>query len=618
MMTILPHLIALLLLLLCAACGTATEAPPTPPPLTRIIDFWQPVSGSLNAGETQAWKFIGALGDQVRARAISTMDGVALALVAPDGRTLSQGQEVEAILPLAGTYTITITSTASGDYELGLGYANRPNPADYTPTPLPATVSVPTPTPPYYAQLGTFISTISGGQTLPGELGANERHVYTFEGQAATYININLRHLFGEVDPRLALYAPSGNVVAEDDNSGTNGGAILRNIRLPEDGTYSILAAGDGFSGAYEVTLFTSSQPAPITPTVVIVPTMTPIAEVLTPTIAPAISETLSDYVPVSGVIERPGDVNRFVVYAAAGETFTLGVSPAGSPLRPHIELYDPDGLLVATATVGNSNASGDALISAYRAALTGAYVAFVTGENGSTGSYVISYGLGVAREDVRRGETLADRQYGGEVIRRGLRDRWSLFLRAGDIISAAVTPNDAQFDPTLEFAAPDGSLIAHDENSGGGRAALIDFALAPVDGLYSLRVVGAGGFGSGPYTLIWRYINRAATPTPPPGTVLIASFGDTIAPETYQFYRFQGAAGEQVRIQVIAEPGSSLDPVAALLGVDGTVIAEGDDSGGDLNARFTATLPADGTYTVRVNGYLSSGAFTLTIERLY
>jgi hypothetical protein len=130
--------------------------------------------------------------------------------------------------------------------------------------------------------------------------------------------------------------------------------------------------------------------------------------------------------------------------------------------------------------------------------------------------------------------------------------------------------------------------------------------------------VVASGGFGSGKYGLVWHYINLAPSPTPQPGELPILTFEDTITPGTYQFYTFQGSAGQEVEIQVIAKPGSDFDPVAALLDVDGQVIAEADDEGSDLNPRFTASLPSNGTYRVRVNGYLTGGGFTLTVKTLY
>jgi hypothetical protein len=613
------RLIALLLLVfsLCAACGDGL--PTTPPPLTRVIDFWQPVSGTLAAGETQAWIFIGQSGDAVRARALSPVDDITLALQSPDGQVLSQGELAEAILPAEGTYTLFVASNEGGQYELGLGYTDRANPADYTPTPLPVTVAVPTPTLPYNVELGTLISTIQGGQTLSGAIGLpDERHLYMFEGNAGNYVHINMRVDSGSIDPVLTLYSPDSAPIATDDNTAGNKGALLRNIRLLEDGTYTIAASGHGLTGGYQVTLFTSAQPAPVTPTFIIQPTPTPPIDILMPTVGAADGSVLQDHVAVSAAINRPGDFNRHTVYATLGDVITIGVSPAGSGLIPQIELYNPDGVLVATATVDNSQADGDALVSALVAEATGVYIAFVTGEASSTGTYLISYGNGVSREDVRRGETFPDQPVEGHITRRGLREVWSLFLREGDVISAAASPSDAVFDPTLELVAPDGALILQDTDSGGDRAALISAGRAPVDGLYHLYVTAAGGFGAGAYSLVWRYVNLAPTPTPQPGTVLVMSYVDTVPPETYQFYPFQGRAGTQVLIQVIAQPETNLDPVAALLDIEGIVIAEGDDTEGSLNPRFVATLPADGTYTVRVNGYLSSGDFVLTVESLF
>ena len=44
---------------------------------------------------------------------------------------------------------------------------------------------------------------------------------------------------------------------------------------------------------------------------------------------------------------------------------------------------------------------------------------------------------------------------------------------------------------------------------------------------------------------------------------------------------------------------------------------ANADDSNGSPNAEMVVMLPTDGTYRVRVNGYLSAGTFTLTVDAL-
>jgi hypothetical protein len=282
------------------------------------------------------------------------------------------------------------------------------------------------------------------------------------------------------------------------------------------------------------------------------------------------------------------------------------------------LELFDPDGLLIATATPANSNANGDALIPALVAAQSGNYVAFVTGEADSIGGYSISYGVGFSHTEIRRSETFADQLYNGNIQRRGLGELWTLDLHQNDVISAAASIGQGDLDPVLELLAPDGALVAMDDNGGGNRDAQIASALAPVSGRYHLRVTSVNASGQGSYTLVWRIISRPPTATPAPGRVLLLSYDDSVPANVYQYYTFYGEAGTQVEVHVAARPGSSLDAVAALLAPDGSEVAQGDDEDNNINPRFTATLPVSGTYRVRVNGYLTSGAFTLTVNQLF
>jgi hypothetical protein len=194
----------------------------------------------------------------------------------------------------------------------------------------------------------------------------------------------------------------------------------------------------------------------------------------------------------------------------------------------------------------------------------------------------------------------------------------WTLALNQGDIITAAASPISADaLDPLLEVVAPDGTIIASDDNSGGAPSALVQRAVAPAAGIYLLRVAAANAASAGPYRLIWRYVEAAPTPTPDPPRYLLLAVSDSVPPDAYRFYPFQGRAGQVVRVRVSAPPGSRLDPVAALLGPDGMVIAEADDILGSLDTEIILTIPADGTYTVRVSGYLSGGPFELLVDVL-
>ncbi|MDX2137856.1 MAG: hypothetical protein SF123_07145, partial [Chloroflexota bacterium] len=189
-------------------------------------------------------------------------------------------------------------------------------------------------------------------------------------------------------------------------------------------------------------------------------------------------------------------------------------------------------------------------------------------------------------------------------------------YLNAGDVITAGVTSSTRDFDAALALVAPDGTQIAFSDDAPNSPDPLIGSAAAAVSGVHLLHVTGEDA-SAGAYTLLWRYLIAAPTPTLPPSAApILRTDGDLAAGET-RTYVFQGMAGQQVRIYVEATSGG-LDPLAVLLAPDGTAIAQGDDSDGSLNPRFEAVLPADGTYTLQLRGYgATAGTFDAVVELL-
>ncbi len=618
--------ILLIFILLLSACASADSAQlptlavlPTLPPedTVRPLIFWEAVSSSLSAPEqADQWRFSGQEGDAISVRAI----GPVQLRLEQAGALLAEAEaSLELTLPQTGEYTVRVQLAGedSGSYELGLGYTDRPNPASFTATPPPQTVGVPTPTPPF-ADLGTFTSMLAPGDSLGGVFTtADERHVYTFEGQRGDYVSIGLSRVSGDIDPLLLLYSPEGTALAVDDNSGGGRAALLRNIRLREDGLYSLQALSGGFAGAYQITLTGGTEPLPVTPTVIVQPTFVPLEVRLAATPAPVrAGARLEDHVPVVGTIDRAGLIQRYFFAAELGDFVTIGartMDPAA--LRPVIDLISPAGELLRSASVPEGG--DEALIAMLPVTEADNYTVLITGEDGATGNFLLSYGTGTSRESIQRGQAQADTPYESVLSRRAVRDVWQVQLYEGDVLTATVSPLNNALDPVLELAAPDGTVIALDDNSGGYPNPLLREVRAPQSGVYELRVSAANADSIGPYRLVWRYVSLAPTFTPAPPSYLLMSVDDAVSEGDYGFYPLQAQAGQRLRIQVIAQPGSGLDPVAALLDEHGNEIARGDDSEIDLNPRFTADIPSEGTYTVRVNGYLSGGAFTLLVEVL-
>ena len=610
----------LLLLLIAAAC---TAKPPVP---TRLLDPWQPQQDALTQADAErAWRFNGQAGDAIHLRLAAKTGGeVALALQDSSGTTLVQGADLSYILPADGIYTahVRLTAGAGTTYSLTLAYANQTAPtpaptltpsATLTPTATPTITPTPTLTPsetltpsptltpaatptpsrtptPVYAPLGTLAGRLEIGAEVSGSyLSPFERHIYLFAGSTGQRVTVSMVATSGTVDPVLTLFAPDGQPIATDDNSGGGTSALLRDLLLPADGEYIVQALGGG-TGDYTISLSASAPPLPDAPTA------TPTAPLGTTTpvaAANAAGAELSDHVPLLDSIERQGDFKRYVIQANAGDILTLGVRPApGSGIRPIIEIYTPAGELLFSTVVGMD---GQALVPSLGVIETGRYGVFVAAAGGF-GAYTIAYGRGSTHTDNLRGSLPPDAAAGNSGL-NAVRDAWTLPLAQGDVINA-----EAQ-GAALQVVAPDGSLVASGENS-------LQFEAAR-RGDYRIYANAAIG---GAFSFAWRYVSAAPTPSAP---LLILAADDALPAQTYLDYPFQAQAGQQVHIRVTAQT-AGLDPVAALIDPAGATLATGDDSAGSLNPDFSAFLSASGTYTLRVNSYGDiGGGVNVTVEIL-
>ncbi|GAB4513159.1 MAG: hypothetical protein OHK0046_13670 [Anaerolineae bacterium] len=611
--------------------ATSSAVPPSPTPegnFAGLLDFWEPTNGSLQPGSPDVWRFIGAAGDQIIVRVLGA--AVQLTLQDETGDTLIQGTQIQTTLPASAAYTLLVEAAdgLGGPYEIGLGYTDRPNPAAATPTLIPEVVGVPTPIP-AYANLGAFIGRLTHDTALANRIEADAPdHIYTFDGQTGQFVQLEMLRVSGEIDPVLTLYDPEGVPVAMDSDSGGNSGALLRNVRLPVDGIYSVQASSglrenDAQEGAYSIRLLQYEQRAPVTPTVVIPPTSTPLATYAPPRLQQSVpGNLLESHVPVTNILLQPSDVAVYPLYADAGQFITVGAAAADplSGLGLVLEMSDPDGVIVATSQSSNANAGGDALIANFRTELAGTYTVFLRSENQVTGQYILSYGIGSTRQDILQGEARFGERIEAVIDKRGLRHIWTLELRAGDVITAAVNAGvNSALDPIIELVPANALnvVLAEDDNGGGGTSALLRDIRIAESGIYLLRIRAAQAASFGSYALIWRYVNVAPTSTVPPGLAPVLRTLDNVPENEYRFYPFQGRVGQRVQIRVLAQ-GGTLDPVAALIGPDGRELVTGDDSSGSLNPQFTFELTEEGTYNVRVNGYLSGGAFEVIVEEVF
>lgn len=597
-----------------------TSIPATERSAVRALAFWQPADGQLKMGEREIWTFTAQQGDNISLRALGEGLKLMLTLYSPEGVLLREGESLLAQLPTTGIYSVEVLAVGgTGAYQIGLGYSDRPNPNAQSGTPIPAVVGVPTPLP-NTANLGVFITEVVDGQTVGETLNsATTAHVYTYSGVAGQYLTVNVTCVSGEFDPLVTLYAPDSLPIATDSDSGGATNALIRAVRLPVDGLYTVQVYGSGKIGAYALTLDASDTLTPVSGTPVFAPTVTRYAPALNPTLESAVNGgRLAAHQPALGRLNDAADLRTHLIDLDSNVPLTLIVSPTSdSPLIPRVELIDIDGVPIAAVTGSTSPQDRTALINGLLIEQAGTYTVLVTAEGETFGGYEISYGVGTTARTQLIGEVRADSTVEGELTAPHLHDAWYAHLKQGDVISIAMIPLDERADPVLELVAQDGTLYGIDSKTGASRSPQINGVRILHDGLYYFRVSAAQPAGIGRYALVWRYLDIAPTPDAPREVLPLLTVNDRVDESAYRFYPFYGRAGQRVRVMVIADPQNVFDGVAALLDPDAQVIAEGDDYEGSLNPVFSITLPREGTYNLRVNGYLTGGAYRVLIEEL-
>jgi hypothetical protein len=167
--------------------------------------------------------------------------------------------------------TATLTSTPT-----------TPAPTDTlqpTSTTAPTQTPIPTETPvssAVYTDSTAFVpvtleSAVTAFSTVTGSIdNAHPARLYTYNGLGGESLNIEMRKLAGDLDPFLIVIDPKGReLVRNDDETSESLDAAIRGFRLPESGTYVIVASRFGqqygFSiGDFElsITKASSSEPA--------------------------------------------------------------------------------------------------------------------------------------------------------------------------------------------------------------------------------------------------------------------------------------------------------------------------------------------------------------------
>ncbi len=336
---------------------------------------------------------------------------------------------------------------------------------------------------------------ISSGVTVNGSLTSGDCQLsdgsrfdeWTFSASAGQTVSISMTS--AQFDTYLLLLDPSNNVVGEDDDGG--GGTNSRiptgsgNLILNSTGTFAILANGFDSTelGAYSLTLTIGGSGGACPPAA------TPITN----------GQTINGTF-VAGDCSL-SDSSRYDLYsfsASAGQQVAITMTGT-SPVDPYLILVAPDGEAIAEDDNGGGGTTARIPpVAGTFGSLpqTGTYIIYAnTALGNQLGNYSITLsfsGSNCPAAAIAVGQTINGSLAGGDCrlpFDGSLFDAYQFSGTAGQQV--AISQTSSAFDAFLFLLSPTGTVLAIDDNSGGGTNARIPgptgaFTL-PTTGTYTI-----------------------------------------------------------------------------------------------------------------------------------
>ncbi|MCP4538252.1 MAG: hypothetical protein GY832_14020 [Chloroflexi bacterium] len=418
------------------------------------IEYGEIAKGTLGGGE-HAWEFYGAAGDEVSV-AMRVLEGdldCYLELYSPDEDWLTSdddsGGSLDAlieyfVLPTEGWYRIVASdlSGESGEYELALELAQL-----------------------------EIEGNLTSDQTATATLDQGTRHHWLFEGKPGDIVNISLTALDKDLDTYLELYAPNGEQVSTDDDSGGGSNAAILEFELLHTGTYRVVARGynDEQMGEYEITLEMAQL---------------------------EIQGNLVSGQAVAATLDQ-GSRHHWLFEGGVGDVVNISVISADGDMDTYLELFAPDGEPIITDD--DSGEGANAAILEFELPYAGLYRLVV---RGYISEQIGEYELTLEMVELEIKGTLIYDQSVSMMLKSGNRHHWLFEGNAGDVVSVVMMAVNEDMDTYLELYAPNGEQVMTDDDSGGdSNAAVLEFEL-PLAGTYRVVARGYSSYDTGEYEL--------------------------------------------------------------------------------------------------------------------
>ena len=451
-------------------------------------------------------------------------------------------------------------------------------------TPLPATspparlIDVPTPSP--SAITPTPIPTaeyplIAYGDITEGRLdAAHNNETWSFEAEAGERINLVVNSQF---DSYIELYAPDGELLASNDDVAASLDAALFDVPVKRSGRHTIVIRGYNDTGGDYALALTGGHP-------------TAGDGLLT-------SETARTVL----LGERGIKWN----YEGQKDTYLTIALEAEVSIIPELALFSPDGVLLTRSD--EATPASDAEIFEFQLPADGLYTIRAQTANGS-GLATLTLNSAATSSG---GGPLTMGQTENGMIRPGRIHRWEFTGETGQVINLSMTSTD--FDTFLELRDSQDEILAENDDSNGTTDATIDLFALPADGTYSVIARGLSETDAGDYNLTLKPAKVApGGGSLPPDTATQA----LLLPDQTDSWLIEAEANSFITIRAQSD---AIDTYLELYDSDDQLLAQDDDSGGDLNAAILDfPIKESGPYRVIVRvaqeGSQAGGVYEITL----
>lgn len=471
---------------------------------------------------------------------------------------------------------------------------------------------------PTSAQDDSTTETIPMGTLITGTIDDDTpREAYSINGSRGTIVRIRLATSNGDLDPVLAMFNATGELIFRRDDAAGQRNVEMR-VTFQETGTFLIVVGRFGYtlgttSGDYELAIERVG-------------------------ISSEEGSNLQYGIPITNTITNTQPRLFFTFQAQAGDILNINMIRSSGSLDPYLQILDADRFSIADnddADDTTRNASVQNLV----INTTGTYIIVASryGEasGNSAGSFVLtveeSSNSGLGNSQVAPASIVFNQPITAEITPERYENFYSFVGQRDQLVTIEMqrTQFAGQLDAYLILAnASFQSLTENDDSQGSSNARIINFRL-PADGLYFIiatRFEGEEGETSGEYTLTLTDEGNAfdgvneGIPRLLYGTTLEDTISDEDADSIFAFW---GVEGERIIIAMDATSGN-LDSVLELLDSQQIRMLRDDDSGFQNNARLDTVLTYTGLHYIRTTRYQgitgntnTTGNYRLTLTRI-